>query len=191
MFRLFILYFFFFYYFIESIRIEDSIKNIIINIGEDPKREGLLHTPERFAKSINFLTSGYNKNITEIIGNGLFNDTVADDDIIIVKDIEMYSLCEHHLLPFFGKVHIAYIPNGKILGLSKFAKIIEMYSRRFQVQERLTREIANEIFSITGAKGVIVGIEACHLCMMMRGVQKQNSKTLTKCILGDITNFNF
>jgi len=168
---------------------EDSIRNIIINIGEDPKREGLINTPERFTKAIHFLTNGYNKNVKDVIGNGLFNENTTDD-IIIVKDIEMYSLCEHHLLPFFGKVHIGYIPNGKILGLSKFAKIIEMYSRRFQVQERLTKEIAEAIILLTGAKGVIVRIEACHLCMMMRGVQKQNSKTFTQCILGNITNFD-
>ena len=185
----YILLFLFFSSLTTSIRIENSIansiKNIIKDVGENPEREGLLNTPERFSKAINFLTSGYNKDIKEVIGTGIFNEKTTDD-IVIVKDIEMYSLCEHHLLPFFGKVHIAYIPNGKILGLSKFAKIVELYSRRFQVQERLTKEIAEAIMKITGAKGVIVSVEACHLCMMMRGVQKQNSKTLTQCILGNI-----
>ena len=179
--------------FIESIKIDNtiasSIKNIIKNVGEDPEREGLLNTPERFSKSIRFLTNGYHKTIEEIIGTGIFNE-VTNDNIVIVKDIEMYSLCEHHLLPFFGKVNIAYIPNGKILGLSKFAKIVDLYSRRFQVQERLTKEIAEAIMKIIDAKGVVVTVEACHLCMMMRGVQKQNSKTLTRCILGNINHEN-
>ena len=179
--------------FIKSIKIDNtissSIKNIIKNVGEDPEREGLVNTPERFSKSIRFLTNGYHKTVEEIIGTGIFNES-TNDNIVIVKDIEMYSLCEHHLLPFFGKVNIAYIPNGKILGLSKFAKIVDLYSRRFQVQERLTKEIAEAIIKITNAKGVVVTVEACHLCMMMRGVQKQNSKTLTRCILGNINHEN-
>jgi len=169
--------------------ISSSVKNIIKNVGEDPEREGLLNTPERFSKAIKFLTDGYHKTIEETIGTGIFNENI-DDNVVIVKDIEMYSLCEHHLLPFFGKVNIAYIPNGKILGLSKFAKIVDLYSRRFQVQERLTKEIAEAIMKITNAKGVFVSIEAGHLCMMMRGVQKQNSKTLTRCVLGNITYEN-
>ena len=179
--------------FIKSIKIDNtissSIKNIIKNVGEDPEREGLVNTPERFSKSIRFLTNGYHKTVEEIIGTGIFNES-TNDNIVIVKDIEMYSLCEHHLLPFFGKVNIAYIPNGKILGLSKFAKIVDLYSRRFQVQERLTKELAEAIIKITNAKGVVVTVEACHLCMMMRGVQKQNSKTLTRCILGNINHEN-
>jgi GTP cyclohydrolase I len=188
MFNLFIIIFYFLLLTtVNSIKIENSIaksiKNIIKDVGEDPEREGLVNTPDRFSKAITFLTSGYTKNVSEVIGTGIFNENTTDD-IVIVKDIEMYSLCEHHLLPFFGKVHIGYIPNGKILGLSKFAKIVELYSRRFQVQERLTKEIAEAVMSATNAKGVIVGVEACHLCMMMRGVQKQNSVMTTSVMTG-------
>ena len=172
---------------VSCIRIEKAVSIIIKEIGENSTREGLVNTPARFSKSIRFLTSGYQKTAKDVVGNGLFCETV-ENNTIIIRDIEMYSLCEHHLLPFFGKVHIAYIPNGKILGLSKFARIVDLFSRRFQVQERLTREIAEAIMEITGAKGVVVVIEAQHFCMMMRGVQKQNSKTVTRANLGNYPN---
>jgi GTP cyclohydrolase I len=152
-------------------------------MGEDPTRQGLVDTPHRFAKAFRFLSSGYREQEQETIGQGVFEEESVEG-MILVKDIEMYSLCEHHLLPFFGVVHIAYLPHGKILGLSKFARIVERYSRRLQVQERLTQQIAEAIQQAIGAKGVGVMIEASHLCMMMRGVQKQKSTTMTTCFLG-------
>jgi len=181
---------------VSCIRIEKAVSVIIKEVGENSTREGLVNTPARFSKSIRFLTSGYQKTAKDVVGNGLFCENnenngpngPTENNTIIIRDIEMYSLCEHHLLPFFGKVHIAYIPNGKILGLSKFARIVDLFSRRFQVQERLTREIAESIMEVTGAKGVVVVIEAQHFCMMMRGVQKQNSKTVTRFTLGNYPN---
>jgi GTP cyclohydrolase I len=175
---------------VSCIRIEKAVSVIIKEVGENSTREGLANTPARFSKSIRFLTSGYQKTAKDVVGNGLFCETDGqiENNTIIIRDIEMYSLCEHHLLPFFGKVHIAYIPNGKILGLSKFARIVDLFSRRFQVQERLTREIAESIMEVTCAKGVVVVIEAQHFCMMMRGVQKQNSKTVTRFTLGNYQN---
>lgn len=161
---------------------QDYFRKIIEAIGENPEREGLRDTPKRAAKSIQFLTQGYQQNVEEIVNGALF-DTV-NDEMILVKNIELYSLCEHHLLPFIGKCHVAYVPRGKILGLSKVARIVDMHARRLQVQENLTREIAQTLMQITNAKGVGVIIEAQHLCMMMRGVEKQNSVMSTSVMLG-------
>lgn len=164
--------------------IDKSYRNIISSIGEDLNREGLRDTPKRAESAIKFLTQGYQQNINTIVNGALFTTDI--DELIIVKDIELYSLCEHHILPFIGKCHIGYIPNGKILGLSKLARIVDMFAKRLQVQENLTKQIANAIKSITNAKGVGVIIEANHLCMMMRGVQKQNSTMTTSVMLGII-----
>ena len=161
---------------------DEYFRKIIEHIGEDPNREGLIKTPTRAAKALQFMTQGYKKNINEIVNGAIF--TSENDEMVIVKDIELYSLCEHHLLPFFGKAHVAYIPKGKIIGLSKIARIVDMYARRLQVQENLTREIAKTLMDVTGALGVGVVIEARHLCMMMRGVEKQNSVMKTSCLLG-------
>ncbi|HMI48966.1 MAG TPA: GTP cyclohydrolase I FolE, partial [Gemmatimonadaceae bacterium] len=146
------------------------------------KREGLLKTPERVAKSMRFLTEGYASSAEEVVGKGIFKE--EHDNMIMVHDIELYSLCEHHMLPFFGKAHVAYIPNGKIVGLSKIPRIVDVYARRLQVQERLTEQIAEGLCSVLNPSGVGVVIEAYHLCMMMRGVQKQNSKTITSALRG-------
>ena len=161
---------------------EDIYKKLLKDIGEDARREGLRGTPARAAKAMQFMTSGYSKNIKEVINNAIF--TADSDEMIIVKDIELYSLCEHHLLPFFGKCHVGYIPNGKIIGLSKVARIVDVFARRLQVQESLTKQIAETLLKALSAKGVGVVIEAQHLCMMMRGVEKQNSVMKTSCMLG-------
>jgi len=161
---------------------EHYFRKMIEFIGEDPKREGLLKTPTRAAHAFEFMTQGYKKNIDEVVNGAIF--TSDNDEMVVVKDIEMYSMCEHHLLPFFGKAHVGYIPKGKIIGLSKIARIVDMYARRLQVQENLTKEIAQTLMQVTGALGVGVVIEAQHLCMMMRGVEKQNSVMKTSCLLG-------
>jgi len=161
---------------------EDLIRRELELIGEDPKREGLLKTPERVAKSMKFLTQGYASSAEEVVGKGIFKE--EHDNMIMVRDIELYSLCEHHMLPFFGKAHVAYIPNGKIVGLSKIPRIVDVYARRLQVQERLTEQIAEGLCNVLNPSGVGVVIEAYHLCMMMRGVQKQNSKTITSALRG-------
>lgn len=155
---------------------------IIQEIGEDPQREGLRDTPHRAAQAMQFLTEGYHQNLEDIINDAIF--TVEDNHMIIVKDIELYSLCEHHMLPFFGKCHIGYIPNGNVLGVSKLARIVDLFSRRLQIQERLTHQVASTLLTRLNADGVGVVIEAQHLCMMMRGVEKQNSNMVTSAMLG-------
>ncbi len=160
----------------------DLVAEMIRRLGDDPDREGLLKTPERVEKSLGFLTRGYGLSAEETVGDALFQE--RHHNMVIVKDVEMYSLCEHHMLPFFGKVHIAYIPDGKIVGLSKVARLVEVFSRRLQVQERLTEEIAQSLWEVIQPQGVGVVIEAHHLCMMMRGVEKQNSSTITSAMRG-------
>ena len=161
---------------------EDLVAEMIRRLGEDPEREGMLKTPSRVAKSLSFLTKGYSETPDDIIGDALFED--CHRNMVLVKDIEVYSLCEHHMLPFFGKAHVAYIPDGRILGISKLARLVEVYARRFQVQERLTEQVAEAIWDTAKPLGVAVVVEAYHLCMMMRGVQKQNSKTITSAMRG-------
>jgi GTP cyclohydrolase IA len=161
---------------------ETYFKKIIESLGENPERQGLKDTPKRAAEAMRFLTHGYQASLKEIVNDALFDSD--NDEMIIVKDIELYSLCEHHLLPFIGKCHVAYLPKGKILGLSKIARIVDMFARRLQVQENLTREIAQTVMDVTQASGVGVIIEAKHLCMMMRGVEKQNSIMTTSVMLG-------
>ena len=161
---------------------EQYYKNLLKYIGEDISRDGLKDTPKRAAKAFEYITKGYKDNIDVIVNNAIFE--ADNDEMIIVKDIEMYSLCEHHLLPFFGKCHVGYLPKGKIIGLSKVARIVDVFARRLQVQENLTKQIAETILKYTGARGVGVVVEAKHLCMMMRGVEKQNSSMITSCMLG-------
>ncbi len=161
---------------------DQFFRKMIEHIGEDPNREGLAKTPIRAAKAFEFMTQGYQKNIKDIVNGAIF--TSDNDEMVVVKNIELYSLCEHHLLPFFGQAHVGYIPKGKIIGLSKIARIVDMYARRLQVQENLTKQIATTLQEVTGALGVGVVIEAKHLCMMMRGVEKQNSIMTTFCLLG-------
>lgn len=156
---------------------------ILEELGENPNREGLLDTPKRAAKAMQYLCKGYQQTLEEVVGDALF--TSDNSEIVLVKDIELYSLCEHHMLPFIGKAHVAYLPSGKVLGLSKIARIVDMYARRLQIQENLTQEIAKAIERITGAVGVAVVIEAKHMCMMMRGVEKQNSTMMTSVMLGE------
>ena len=162
--------------------IASSIKTLLSEIGENPEREGLLKTPERVSKSMEFLTNGYDKNPSEILKSAMFSESYSQ--MVLVNDIELYSLCEHHMLPFFGKAHIAYIPNGHIVGLSKIPRVVDVFSRRLQVQERLTDEIKDCIQEALNPKGVAVVIEAQHLCMQMRGVQKQHSSTTTSAFSG-------
>ncbi len=161
---------------------EALVRQMLIRVGEDPEREGLKRTPLRVAKAMDFLTSGHTVALEEILNNALFED--ASEEMVIVKDIEFYSLCEHHMLPFFGKAHIGYLPNGKIIGLSKIARIVDLFARRLQVQERITNQVADTMMEILNARGVAVVLEASHFCMMMRGVQKQNSSTVTSAMRG-------
>jgi GTP cyclohydrolase I len=160
----------------------DLVRGILAAVGEDPDREGLLKTPERVDKALKFLTRGYEQDPVEILNQALF--TVSYDEMVVVKDIDLYSLCEHHLLPFHGKAHVAYLPNGKVVGLSKIPRLVDIYARRLQVQERLTVEIAEAIQKAVKPRGVGVIVEAVHFCMMMRGVEKQNSSAVTSCMLG-------
>lgn len=165
---------------------EQAFLEILKQIGEDPTRAGLVDTPIRAAKAMEFLTQGYSMDIDEVINNALFpSDT---DEMVIVKNIELYSMCEHHMLPFIGKCHVAYIPKGKVIGLSKIARVVDVFARRLQIQENLTNEIANCIVEKTNAAGAAVIIEAQHMCMMMRGVEKQNSIMTTSCMLGAFRN---
>lgn len=161
---------------------ESAYATIIDGIGEDLSRDGLLDTPKRAAKAMKFLTHGYNQTVEDIVNGALFESDASE--MVLVSDIELYSMCEHHVLPFIGKCHVAYIPGGKVLGLSKVARIVDMYARRLQIQESLTTQIARSVMDITGAAGVGVIIEAKHMCMMMRGVQKQNSVMRTSSLLG-------
>lgn len=167
---------------LSEVSYEALVAEMIRRCGDDPEREGMAKTPERVRKAMEFLTQGYGLTPADAIGDALFEE--RHHNMVLVKDIELYSMCEHHLLPFFGKAHVAYIPDGKIMGLSKTARLVEVFSRRFQVQERLTEQIAQAIWDVIQPQGVAVVIEAYHLCMMMRGVQKQNSKTITSAMRG-------
>lgn len=162
--------------------IEEEIRRILLELGEDPEREGLLKTPERVRKSLQFLTRGYKQDIDEVINGAIFNEDC--DDMVIVRNIEFYSMCEHHMLPFFGKCHIGYVPKGKVFGVSKLARLVDVFARRLQIQERMTRQITMQIMESVAPDGVGVVVEAQHLCMLMRGVEKQNSVMKTSCMLG-------
>jgi len=161
---------------------EKIYRELLTSIGEDLNRDGLKATPKRAARAFEHLTVGYSQNVADVVNGAIFESD--NDEMIIVKDIELYSLCEHHLLPFFGKCHVGYVPQGKVIGLSKIARIVDIFAKRLQIQENLTKQIADSILKCTGAKGVAVVIEAKHLCMMMRGVEKQNSTMKTSCMLG-------
>jgi GTP cyclohydrolase I len=161
---------------------ERLVREMLAEIGEDPEREGLRRTPLRVAKALDFLTGGYQESAEEIIKKAIFNEDVKE--MVIVRDIEFYSMCEHHMLPFFGHAHVGYLPNGKVVGLSKIARVVDVFARRLQVQERLTSQVANALMAHLGAHGVAVVMEASHTCMMMRGVQKQNSSTVTSAMRG-------
>jgi GTP cyclohydrolase I len=167
----------------EAPSIAAHMQEILALLGEDPKREGLLDTPKRADKALRFLTSGYQTSVKEVVGKALF--TADCDEMVVIRDIEFYSLCEHHLLPFFGKMHVAYIPSGRVIGLSKVPRIVDVFSRRLQIQERLTQEVAEALYDVVNPKGVGVICEARHFCMMMRGVEKQHSGTITSAMLGD------
>jgi GTP cyclohydrolase IA len=167
---------------LDSVSTQDLYREMLTRIGEDPTRDGLLRTPERMEKSMAFLTRGYTMDVTAVLHDALFD--VDYDEMVIVKDIEFFSMCEHHLLPFFGKAHIAYVPNGKVIGLSKIPRLVDVFARRLQVQERLTRQVGEAITEAINPQGVAVILEAQHLCMMMRGVEKQHSSTVTSAMLG-------
>ena len=165
-----------------SLTTQELYRELLVRIGEDPTRDGLIDTPERMEKSMAFLTRGYAMNVNTVLHEALFD--VDYDEMVIVKDIEFFSLCEHHLLPFFGKAHVAYVPNGKVIGLSKIPRLVDVFARRLQVQERLTRQVGEAITDAINPQGVAVILEAQHLCMMMRGVEKQHSSTVTSAMLG-------
>ena len=167
---------------LKNNKIEDITRELLKEIGEDPSREGLLRTPSRVAKAWSFFSGGYNQDLDSIINNAIFNEEAKD--MVVVRDVEFFSLCEHHLLPFFGRAHVAYLPSGKVVGLSKIPRIIDMFSRRLQIQERLTRQIAETIMDILDPVGVAVIMEGQHMCMQMRGVEKQNSLATTSSMLG-------
>ena len=169
-------------------KLEKLTRELILEIGEDPNREGLTKTPLRVAKAWEFFSKGYRQNIDEIINDAIFEED--SKDLVIIRDIEFFSLCEHHLLPFFGRAHVGYMPNGKVLGLSKVPRLVDMFSRRLQVQERLTNQIANSIQSVLNPKGVAVLMEGRHMCMQMRGVEKQNSLASTSCMIGKLRESN-
>jgi GTP cyclohydrolase I len=176
------------FYTSESIEVENADFEALVRrqlqlIGEDPDREGLQRTPERVSKSLAWLTRGYAMSVEDVVGGAVFEE--SHESMVMVRDIELYSLCEHHLLPFFGRAHVAYIPDGRIVGLSKLARIVEVFARRLQVQERLTEQVAQAIEDVLRPRGVGVVIEATHLCMMMRGVEKQNSRTITSALRGE------
>jgi GTP cyclohydrolase IA len=159
-----------------------DVKNILTALGEDPSRVGLRKTPERVETALRWLTSGYDRSVADVVGEGVFEE--EHEEMILVRDIELYSLCEHHLLPFYGRAHVAYIPDGRLIGLSKLPRIVEIFARRLQIQERLTDQVADAIMEVLAPQGVGVVIEAAHLCMMMRGVEKQNSRTVTSAVRG-------
>jgi GTP cyclohydrolase I len=173
---------------LSQVSYADLVREQLRRLGEDPDRQSLQGTPERVEKSMRWLTRGYRSTVEDAIGNGVFSE--PHDNMVMVKDIELYSLCEHHMLPFFGKVHVAYIPDGRLLGLSKIPRLVEIFARRLQVQERLTDEIADAIQEAAQPSGVGVVVEAYHLCMMMRGVEKQNSKTITSAVRGRFRSDN-
>ena len=166
----------------QALELDELIRQMILHLGEDPDRDGLLRTPERVAKSMRWLTRGYNQSVQEAIGEAVFEE--KHESMVLVRDIEVYSLCEHHMLPFFGKAHIAYYPNGRIVGLSKLPRVVDVFARRLQIQERMTDQIADALMEVLQPMGVGVVVEAYHLCMMMRGVEKQNSKTVTSALRG-------
>ena len=171
---------------LQDVSTQELYREMLSRLGEDPNRDGLLRTPERIEKSLQFLTKGYEEDARKILRGALFS--VDYDEMVIVKDVEVFSLCEHHMLPFFGKVHVAYIPKGKVIGLSKIPRLVEVFARRLQVQERLTRQIAEAIEDAIHPQGVGVVVEARHLCMMMRGIEKQHSSTVTSAMLGAFRN---
>ena len=166
----------------RDIDLEGHVRKMLKRLGEDPDREGLIETPKRVSKALHFLTSGYNLTVEEVVKDAMFEEHC--EEMVIVKDVEFYSLCEHHLLPFFGRAHVGYLPQNRVIGLSKIARVVDVFARRLQVQERLTTQIASGLLDVLNAHGVAVVLEASHFCMVMRGVQKQNSKTVTSSMLG-------
>jgi GTP cyclohydrolase I len=170
----------------QGTKLAAHMRDVLKMLGENPSREGLVRTPERYEKALRFLTSGYDTSLEEIVNNAIFSCKV--DEMVIVKDIEFFSMCEHHLLPFFGKVHVAYLPKDKVIGLSKIPRIVNMFARRLQLQERMTQQIAEAVASVISPRGVAVLVEARHFCMMMRGVEKQHSGTVTSNMLGHFRN---